>query len=50
MWTFTQELTKDNSNYPQWHHKTLYPYPLNLTDLTVAVVTQNTQPKDINGV
>ena len=28
-WDFVRDLNTENSNYPEWHHKTLYPYPLN---------------------
>lgn len=45
-WVFVQVLNKENSNFPEWHHKTLYPYPLNMTDMSVAVVLAQ-QPKEI---
>jgi hypothetical protein len=33
-WDFIKDLNTENSNYPEWHLKTLYPYPLNQDDLT----------------
>ena len=37
-WEFVTILNEGNNNYPEWHHQTLYPYPLNLDDLSVVVL------------
>jgi hypothetical protein len=36
-WEFVGTLNEGNEIYTEWHHQTLYPYPLNLDDLSVVV-------------
>ena len=36
-WEYESTLNEENNSYPEWHHQTLYPYPLNLDDLSVVV-------------
>lgn len=36
-WELVGILNEGNDSYPEWHHQTLYPYPLNLDDLSVVV-------------
>ena len=38
-WVLTKELNdaSNNDQFIEWHHKTLYPYPLNQDDLSVVV-------------